>query len=81
MQVLIEDADYRRFQRLARRRGMSLAEWVRQVLRSASRREPSGDRDKKFAAVRDGAAHQFPTADIDQMLDEIARGYDQPAGT
>ena len=52
MQVLIDDAEYRRIQRVARRNGMTLAEWVRQALRSAFRDEPLGDRDKKLAAVR-----------------------------
>lgn len=77
MQVLLDEGDYRRFQRIARGRGMSLAEWVRQTLRTASRRESLGDRDKRLAAVRAAARHQFPTADIDQMLGEIARGYEQ----
>jgi transposase-like protein len=75
MQVLIDEAEYKRIQRVARRNGMTLAEWVRQALRSAFREEPLGGRDKKLATVRAAASHEFPTADIDQMLDEIARGY------
>ena len=75
MQVLIDEAEYRRIQRVARRHGMTLAEWVRQALRTAFREEPLGGQDKKLASVRAAAAHEFPTADIDQMLDEIARGY------
>jgi hypothetical protein len=74
MQVLFDDAEYRRIQRLARRRGMTLAEWVRQALRAVYRREPLDDRERKLAAVRAAASHAFPTADIDQMLAEIARG-------
>jgi hypothetical protein len=54
---------------------MTLAEWVRQVLRIAYRQEPMGDRDKELAAVRTVVTHEFPTADIDQMLAEIASGY------
>ncbi len=75
MQVLIDEAEYRRIQRVARRHGMTLAEWVRQALRTAFREEPLGGQDKKLASVRAAATHEFPTADIDQMLDEIARGY------
>ena len=75
MQVLIEDSEYRRIQRSARRHGMTLAEWVRQALRSVYRDEPQGDKDKKLAAVRAAANHEFPTADIGQMLDEVAAGY------
>jgi hypothetical protein len=75
MQVLIEDAEYRHLRRLARQRGMTLAEWVRQALRAASREEPIGDRDKKLAVVREAATHGYPTADVEQMLDDIESGY------
>jgi len=78
MQVLIEEAEFRRFKQSARQRGVSLAEWVRQALRAESRRTPRVDADRKLAAIRAAAAHEFPTAGIDQMLDEIARGYEQP---
>jgi hypothetical protein len=75
MQVLIEETEYRKIFRVAKRQGMTLAEWVRQALRAAYRQEPLGDRDKKLAAVRTAASHEFPTADIDQMLADIASGY------
>jgi hypothetical protein len=75
LQVLFEETEYRRLVRLAKRQGMTLAEWVRQTLRFAYPQEPLGDRDKKLAAVRTAAIHEYPTADIDQMLAEIASGY------
>ena len=75
LQVLIEDAEYSRFRRLADRLGLSLAEWVRQVLRAAYREEPLGSADKKLAVVRAAARQEFPTADIDRMLEEISAGY------
>ena len=75
MQVLIDETEYRLIRRIARRRGMTLAEWVRQVLRAACREEPLGDPDKKLAVVREAASHGYPTADIGQMLEEIASGY------
>ncbi len=75
MQVLVADSEYRRMQRIARRRGQSLAEWVRQALRSACREEPDRGRDRKLAAMRAAAAHAFPTGDIEEMLSEIERGY------
>jgi hypothetical protein len=37
---------------------------------------PSGDLQKKLSAIRGAARHDFPTADIEQMLAEIARGYE-----
>ena len=71
----MDDAELRAFQRAARSRGMTLAEWVRQALRRVGREEPLGSTDRKLAAVRTAAQHRFPTADIDQMLAEIASGY------
>jgi hypothetical protein len=79
MQILIDHAEYRRIQRVARSRGMTVAEWVRQALRRVYQREPLGDRDKKLAAVRAAALHEFPSADIDQMLEEIGRVSDDGA--
>jgi hypothetical protein len=35
--------------------------------------------DAKVRAVREAAGHGFPTADIDEMLGEIERGYLAPA--
>jgi len=60
---------------MARARHMSLAEWVRQALQLARRREPVGDIGKKLEVIRAGAKHDYPTADIETMLAEIERGY------
>ena len=60
---------------MARSRHMSMAEWVRQALDLARRREPVHDTAKKLAAVRAAVQHNGPTADIDVILTEIERGY------
>ena len=75
LQVLFDDAELRRFRRLASGKGMTLSEWVRQTLRQAANAEPEGKPARKLAAVRAAARHSFPAPDIDQMLEEIARGY------
>jgi hypothetical protein len=75
LQVILQDPEYREIQRMARSRHMSLAEWVRQALEKARRREPLGDVEKKLAAIRAALKHEFPTGDIDQMLAEIESGY------
>jgi hypothetical protein len=75
LQVLLDEREWREVQRAARARRLSVAEWVRQVLRSARRQEPSGDLDRKLEVVRAGARHAFPSADIAQMLQEIEQGY------
>lgn len=73
--MILQDPEYREIQRMARSRQMSIAEWVRQALAHARRREPLGDVEKKLAAVRAAARHESPTSDIDTMLAEIERGY------
>ena len=76
LQVLLDDGELRQIQRLARAQRLTVAEWVRQALRAAQRRQPSGDVQKKLGAIRTAARHDFPTADIEQMLAQIARGYE-----
>ena len=75
LQVLLDDAELRDIQRIARRQRVTVAEWVRQTLRAARRREPGGDVAKKLEAVRAAVRHSFPTAEIDEMLADIERGY------
>ena len=75
LQVILQDPEYREIQRAARSRQMSIAEWVRQALALARRREPLGDVERKLAAIRAAARHESPTSDSDTMLAEIERGY------
>jgi hypothetical protein len=75
LQVILRDPDYREIQRMARSRDMSIAEWVRQALELARRKEPVGSAGKKLDAIRAAARYAFPTGDIDQMLAEIEKGY------
>ena len=78
LQVLLEEPEWRDVQRAARADRTTVAEWVRKALRAARRSRSSGDVDKKLAAIRTAAAHQFPSGDIDQMNADIARGYAGP---
>lgn len=80
LQVLLDEAEYREIQKIARRHRMTVSAWVRDVLRRVRRSEPVRDADRKLEAVRAAARHQFPTADIDRMLAEIERGYLGRAG-
>jgi hypothetical protein len=75
LQVILKDPEYREIQRMARSRRMSLAEWVRQALALARRREPLGDIGKKLEIIRAAARHDYPVSDIGGMLAEIERGY------
>jgi len=75
LQVIVQDPDYREIQRMARSRQMSVAEWVRQALDLARRREPLGNIGKKLEVIRAAARYDYPVSDIDGMLAEIERGY------
>jgi hypothetical protein len=75
LQVIVQDPEYRDIQRAARLRRMSIAEWVRQALVQARRSEPSREVASKLEVIRGAARMDFPTADIDRMLEEIERGY------
>ena len=75
LQVILQDPEYREIQRVARSRRMSIAEWVRQALDLARRKEPTGSMAKKLETVRRAAQCQYPAGDIDSMLGEIEAGY------
>ena len=75
LQVILQDPDYKEIQLMARSRRMSLAEWVRQALDMARRREPLGGIGKKLDVIRASARHEYPVSDIGGMLAEIEKGY------
>lgn len=83
LQVLLDDAELRTIQRLARRDKLTTAEWVRRRLRegaaASSRPDTASRLTAIHAAYRCGSAGSAP--DIAQMLDEIELGYllDRPA--
>jgi hypothetical protein len=63
-------------QRLAQRERLTVGEWVRRVLREARASRPASEPEAKLKAVRRAAAYSFPTADIDEMIRQIERGYE-----
>ena len=74
LEVLLDDAEYAAIEEAARRQGISVTQWVRFMLRDAPRYER--DRaERKRKALKEASKHNFPTADIDQMLQEIKDGY------
>lgn len=75
LQVLLDDQEFDAIRDVAVREGMTMSEWVRQLVRAAWRDRPVGDQARKLAAVRAAARHSFPTGDVDQMLAEIEQGY------
>ncbi|HZI96456.1 MAG TPA: hypothetical protein VFD41_02910 [Actinomycetales bacterium] len=78
LQVVFEDAEFEELRQAARSRGTTVSEWVRQTLRQARRQGSSADVEGRLAVVRAAAQYDFPTADIDEMLAEVERGYSAP---
>ncbi|HEX9459134.1 MAG TPA: antitoxin [Thermoanaerobaculia bacterium] len=80
LQVILDDGEMKEIRRIARRRRISVAEWVRGALRAAKAEEPAADPRRKLQALHAATAHSFPTADIEEMLAQIERGYaEEPA--
>jgi hypothetical protein len=77
LQVLVDDDELKTIQRLARRDKMTTAEWVRRRLREGAAASSRPDTASRLAAIhaayRQQAGGRAP--EIDQMLDEIERGY------
>lgn len=71
LQITLQDQEYREIKRLARARSMSIAEWIRQALSSASGDEPVADIAKKLEVIRVAVEHEYPAGDIESMLAEI----------
>jgi hypothetical protein len=74
LQVLLDDSEFDEIRRIAQRHHMTVAEWVRQALRAARRDEPGAEPQRKLMVLREAARHAYPTAGIEQMLDEIEGG-------
>jgi len=75
LQVVLDEKELQSMREHALEQGMTLSGWVRQTLRNAMRLRPGDDIDRKLECVRSAMRHQFPTADIDQMLSDIEKGY------
>lgn len=75
LQVLLDEAEFREIKRVARVQRVTVAEWVRRALRLAREAEPAFPAERKLRAVRDAVRHRFPAGDIEQMLEEVERGY------
>jgi hypothetical protein len=75
LQVLLPDKEMADLQRMARREQLTVGAWVRRALRKAREQQSPADPEVKLRAIRLGAEFSFPTADVEEMLGEIERGY------
>lgn len=79
LQVILDDRELREIRQAARRSGLTVSEWVRRAMRQAQRTTTDRDPARKLAVIRAASSHSFPTAGIEQMLNEIETGYHEPA--
>jgi hypothetical protein len=75
LQVVISDREMQEIQSIAEHEHMTVSEWVRHALRAARRNRSTKDAARKIAVVRAAVRNEFPSADIQQILDEIEQGY------
>lgn len=77
LQVLLDDAELKTIQRLARRDRLTTAEWVRRRLREGVAAGLRPDTATRLKAIHAAYRHEstVPAPDIGQMLEEIERGY------
>lgn len=75
LQVSIEEHELHEIQRAAQRDRLTVAEWVRRALHEVRQLRAQASLERKLAAIHRASEHGAPTADIDEMLAEIERGY------
>ncbi len=73
--MLIDDKEFAAIRQVAAERHQTVSEWVREALRTVRSVYPTGDAGRKIQAVREAATHSYPTADIEQMLQQVESGY------
>jgi hypothetical protein len=75
LQVLIDPKEYRQFARIARAKGLSLGEWVRQELRRGAKEISVRDPEERLRRIRRIAEEgSHPTGSIEEMLADIDKG-------
>jgi uncharacterized protein with PIN domain len=75
LQVLVDERELREVKRVARAEKTTVSAWVRQAMRAALRRRPTGDAKRKLEVIRAAMEYDFPAPDVEQMNAEITRGY------
>jgi hypothetical protein len=78
LQVLLDEDELSEIRRAARRKRLSVAEWVRTALREARVSEGGRPPRDKLRAVRSAMGHAFPTGSVEEMNADIARGHVDP---
>ena len=69
-QVYLDPTVYAKINGIARIREMTIEEWVDEALRKAVGDSPEAV-EAKLQAISEASKHNFPTADIEEMIREI----------
>lgn len=78
LQVLLDDDELADIQRHARQRHQTTAAWVRDALRTARERAQDENTARILRVIEETSQYSHPVGDIEQMLEEIERGYLEP---
>ena len=73
LQVLLDEDEYEAVKATALAKQMTVAEWVRQTLRRGTLTSPQAI-EAKLRAIKEASRHNYSTADIDVMLQEMEAG-------
>ena len=71
LQVILDDSEMKEIRTIARRRRMTVTEWVRAALRASKSEEPGAAPRRKLQVLRAATTHSFPTANINEILKQI----------
>ncbi|MBI4585144.1 MAG: ribbon-helix-helix protein, CopG family [Planctomycetes bacterium] len=71
----MDEKEYQRIQRLAKRARLSLGEFVRLALRKAAKLGSERSPQEKLTALRQAVKWEFPTGSIEEINAEIEKGY------
>lgn len=78
LQVLLDDEELADIQRHARQRHQTTAAWVREALREVRERAQDENAARILRVIEETSKYSHPVGDIEQMLAEIERGYQEP---
>lgn len=75
LQILLPEHEMDEIRSLARRDRVTVGEWVRRAIRETRSHRSVLEPQSKLKSLRKAVEYSFPTADVEQMLSEIERGY------
>ncbi|MBI4924858.1 MAG: antitoxin [Bdellovibrio sp.] len=74
LQILLPEEEYKEIQTISRLDKKTIAEWVRQSIRSSIKERVPEESEKKIARILSFAKYSGPTGDIQSLLKEIEKG-------